>query len=592
MIPIFTRLLIYRCWVRSRVSPRNIAIGLGLGTVSICRLRTLRCEAEQHDPWLLVPQKVSFYGLYVLKNHTFIEKIVPEKSTAVVIVSLPITLVSVTYSTLRKILRCIGLFLRFSPLLITYPLTKIEAFENIWWKILLWSVQNSGPTFIKLGQWASTRRDIFSKKFCDRLSVLHIQTKNKRFFRDKNKIINEVFGKGFMRHHGDRVFLEIEPYSIGSGCIAQVYRGVIDVEEFQKATGRKIPELNGRATQRIAIKVADKNVDQQIELDLSILRSGAWIMQQIVPSLWYLDPQGALEQFEMVLRRQVDLSNEAKALKKFSENFHSKETGIRFPIVLGYTKKAIVETFEEGIYINKLVAEEGQPELTARQSVAVRRRIALMGARALLKMIFVDNFVHGDLHPGNILIRFNDSENNLRGVHKAPKADGILKRGFEYFRSLINWRSAPKIRFTDSPDLEDEPTLVLLDTGIAISETEKNLHNLKSLFRSVVEKRGYEVGKLLLTQSPFQQCKDPERFCRQVEKLVLKARSEKSLRTLNISALLSEMFTIVAEHKVELDSAFTTVILSVMVLEGFGRSLDPDLDLFQCARPYLLNVFV
>uniref|UniRef100_A0A1I7TMQ6 ABC1 domain-containing protein n=3 Tax=Caenorhabditis tropicalis TaxID=1561998 RepID=A0A1I7TMQ6_9PELO len=583
MIPGSSRLLMYRCLVQCRAvcsknsfSTSKLAIGFGIGAVSISRLRRLRCDAEAHDPWLLVPEK----------------KIVHEKSTAMNIINLPITLVSLTYTTLRKLLRCIGLFLRFSPLLITYPLTKIEALENVWWRILLWSVQNSGPTFIKLGQWASTRRDIFSKKFCDRLSVLHIQTKNKRFFRDKKKVLEEVFGKGFMKLHGKHVFLDIEPYSIGSGCIAQVYRGLIDVAEFEKATGKKIPELEGRETQKIAIKVADKDVDKQIELDLSILRSGAWIMQQIVPSLWYLDPTGALEQFEMVLRRQVDLSNEAKALKRFSDNFHSKETGIRFPIVLGYTKKAIVETYEEGIYINKLVAEEGQPELTARQSQAVRRRIALMGARALLKMIFVDNFVHGDLHPGNILIRFNDSENNLRGVHKAPKPDSLAKRGIDWFRSLVNWRSVPKIRFTDSPYLEDEPTLVLLDTGIAISETPKNLNNLKSLFRSVVEKRGYEVGRLLLTQSPFQQCKDPERFCRQVEKLVLKARSEKSLRTLNISALLSEMFTIVADHKVELDSAFTTVILSVMVLEGFGRSLDPDLDLFQCARPYLLNVFV
>ncbi|KAF1762268.1 hypothetical protein GCK72_010530 [Caenorhabditis remanei] len=583
MISGSSKILLYRLWIQSRavyaktiVPSRKIAIALGIGAVSISRLRTVRCDADHQDPWLLVPQK----------------KVITEKSTAIGIISLPITLIAITYTTIRKLLRCIGLFLRFSPLLITYPLTKIEAFENVWWRILLWSVQNSGPTFIKLGQWASTRRDIFSKKFCDRLSVLHIQTKRKRYFRDKKKIIDEVFGKGFMKHHGDRVFLEIEPYSIGSGCIAQVYRGVVDVAELEKATGRHIPELDGRSTQKIAIKVAEKDVDKQIELDLSILRSGAWIMQQIVPSLWYLDPTGALEQFEMVLRRQVDLSNEAKALQKFSNNFQPKETGIRFPIVLGYTKKAIVETYEEGIYINKLVAEEGQPELTAKQSQAVRRRIALLGARALLKMIFVDNFVHGDLHPGNILIRFNDSENNLRGVHKAPKAESIVKRGFDWFRSLVNWRSTPRIRFTDSPDLEDEPTLVLLDTGIAISETPKNLHNLKSLFRSVVEKRGYDVGKLLLTQSPFQQCKDPERFCRQVEKLVLKARSEKSLRTLNISALLSEMFTIVAEHKVELDSAFTTVILSVMVLEGFGRSLDPDLDLFQCARPYLLNVFV
>lgn len=35
----------------------------------------------------------------------------------------------------------------------------------------------------------------------------------------------------------------------------------------------------------------------------------------------------------------------------------------------------------------------------------INKKIALIGARALLKMIFVDNFVHGDLHPGNILVR-------------------------------------------------------------------------------------------------------------------------------------------------------------------------------------------
>ena len=37
-----------------------------------------------------------------------------------------------------------------------------------------------------------------------------------------------------------------------------------------------------------------------------------------------------------------------------------------------------------------------------------RRQIADIGIAAFLKMLFVDNFVHGDLHPGNILVRFED----------------------------------------------------------------------------------------------------------------------------------------------------------------------------------------
>ncbi|EPB79855.1 ABC1 family protein [Ancylostoma ceylanicum] len=188
-------------------------------------------------------------------------------------------------------------------------------------------------------------------------------------------------------------------------CGSWVYKATVNVPALERATGRRFPQLEGHVEREIAIKVAERGVEEKINLDLSILRNGASLMVKIMPSLGYLEPLAALAQFEMVLRRQVDLRNEARALQKFSENFDHKKTGIKFPIVIGYTKNAIIETFEHGMYINRLVSEENDPQLAARQSPRVRRRIALLGARALLKMIFVDNFVHGDLHPGNILIR-------------------------------------------------------------------------------------------------------------------------------------------------------------------------------------------
>ncbi|PIO58667.1 ABC1 family protein, partial [Teladorsagia circumcincta] len=200
------------------------------------------------------------------------------------------------------------------------------------------------------------------------MSILHTKTKRQRYFRDCDQVLDEVFGEGFAKNHKNEVFVRMEPYSIGSGCIAQ-----------------------------------------------------------LMPSLSYLEPLSALAQFEMVLRRQVDLSNEARALQKFSENFDHKKTGVKFPTVIGYTKNIIVETFEHGMYINRLVAEDKDPQLAARQSPKVRRRIALLGARALLKMIFVDNFVHGDLHPGNILIRFNEDDEGLPGVHSAPPKETIVE---------------------------------------------------------------------------------------------------------------------------------------------------------------------
>ncbi|RCN36278.1 ABC1 family protein [Ancylostoma caninum] len=198
--------------------------------------------------------------------------------------------------------------------------------------------ESSGPTFIKLGQWASTRRDIFSKGFCDRMSILHTKTRKQRHFRDCDAVLDEVFGEGFAKNHKNDVFVQIEPYSIGSGCIAQVYKATVNVPALERATGRKFPQLEGNVEREIAIK--------------------------IMPSLGYLEPLAALAQFEMVLRRQVDLRNEARALQKFSKNFDHKKTGIKFPIVIGYTKNAIIETFEHGMYINRLVAEENDPQVS------------------------------------------------------------------------------------------------------------------------------------------------------------------------------------------------------------------------------------
>ncbi|GMR42994.1 hypothetical protein PMAYCL1PPCAC_13189, partial [Pristionchus mayeri] len=567
----------------------------GLALPLLLQLRRAECTtvvAAVEDPWLLVP-------------HAKMEVARKEYTGVVRVIRMPITVIETIWRTTRIVLRCVSLFILLVPLASVYPLAcRGERIERAWWTAYIWALQAAGPTFIKLGQWLSTRRDIFSKNFCDRLSVLHTKTRKTRYFRDCERTLDEVFGEGFTLHHKTTVLSSIEPYSIGSGCIAQVYKATLNVPEFERVTGKKIEAFQGKESVDIAIKVAEAGVEQQMEMDLSIIRFAANTALTLIPSMKYVDPLGAINQFEMVLRRQVDLRNEARALEKFGKNFDAKVTGVKFPLVLAYTKNAIVETFEEGMYINRLIADEkdvedshagqhyGEERLQSRQSPAVRRRIALIGARALLKMLFVDNFVHGDLHPGNILIRFNDNAETLPGVHRAHIEEGFFDRALDWMYSLVSGSRTPRIRFTDSPYTEDEPTLVVLDTGIAISETPANLRNLKDLFKCIVEKKGYEVGELLLSRTEEHHCEDPERFCTQVADLITRARECTSLRLLNIGALLSELFSIVAEHRVKLDSSFTTIVLSMMVLEGFGRSLDPELDLFQCARPYLLNVLV
>lgn len=527
------------------------------------------CSVTNDSPWLISSKTV--YDAHLRKDF--------HSSLAVIrfIVRLWRTAVIAAKVSVRL---CVLSFY-FVPLMLMYPLLRhTERARMLWWRIAIFVVQSSGPTLIKLGQWASTRRDLFSKEFCDKLAVLHSRVSDIGW-RYSRGLVDELFGGPFW----ESFIVEVNPKPVGSGCIAQVYKGKMNISAFEKSTGIAADSSVNEDNVEIAIKVARPNIRERIAIDLAILRGLAHVAETLVPGLIYVDLLSSLKQFEIVLQRQVDLRNEAKALQRFTNNFDPQRTHVKFPKVFCYSKDVIIETFEDGMPVNKLVT--GDDKDLAHENNAVRRRVALLGARALLKMIFVDNFIHGDLHPGNILIRFN--EGALQEVHRSPSNMNRVGKTMDLLKMKLKLDHKPRIRFTNNTEYEDDPLLVILDTGIAIEETPHNLENLRSVFVAIVEKRGYDVGRLLVEHAPRSNCSKPEEFCREVERIVNVARSNNSLRKLNISQLLNELFSLVSNYQVGLETSFTTIVLSVMVLEGLGRSLDPDLDLFKCAYPFLLS---
>lgn len=98
---------------------------------------------------------------------------------------------------------------------------------------------------------------------------------------------------------------------------------------------------------------------------------------------------------------------------------------------------------------------------------------------------------------------------------------------------------------------------------------------------------GRKVGKEILEQSE-QECQDPGRFIQEIEDIVITARSSLSLAKVDVADLLRRVFNVLREHRVKLEPNFTSVIISIMVLEGLGRTLDPDMDLLWAAAPFLV----
>ncbi len=129
---------------------------------------------------------------------------------------------------LRLSFRALVLLLKFGPLLLLSPLALVSTrWASRWLDALLWVTETSGPTFIKLGQWASTRRDIFSREFCERFSRLHVKVRPHSWAHTK-QCLRRAFGEGWRRV---LVFESKEP--VGSGCVAQVYRGWAKADQVE-----------------------------------------------------------------------------------------------------------------------------------------------------------------------------------------------------------------------------------------------------------------------------------------------------------------------------------------------------------------------
>jgi aarF domain-containing kinase len=168
------------------------------------------------------------------------------------------------------------------------------------------------------------------------------------------------------------------------------------------------------------------------------------------------------------------------------------------------------------------------------------------GLCAFFKMIFTDNFVHGDLHPGNIML------------------------------------SAP----------EGKPMAIsFVDAGLTVELSERDRHNFRKFFRALGTGDGRLAARLMMEGATEQHCTDPEAFQAGVDRIVrgvgLGGEGAFNLEALKIGDVLIEVTSLVRQHKVKVEPNFTTLFTSIIILEGLGRQLNPSLDLFEFALPLI-----
>lgn len=397
---------------------------------------------------------------------------------------------------------------------------------------------------------------------------------------ETRKIIEASFnGKKF-----EEIFDEFIPEPIGVGAIAQVYKARISsnfLENQLKVTDSK-ETISRISSEWVAVKVLHPGVAHTVERDVSIMKFFANVIN-IFPSMEWLSLPGEVETFAEMMRHQMDLRIEASNLQRFRNNF-AQRNDIKFP--RPYTEcssqQVLIEEFISAIPMNIILKNS-----TGGKNM-MDRLISSKGLDSFLKMLLLDNFIHADLHPGNIYVRFyKRDKHNLGDLVLGKEEDKDTSSNMEFItQRMISISNDHKAWVSELENLTNEgyqPQICFIDVGLVTELNKTNRRNFIDLFKAIAEFNGYRVGELMIERSRTPETAiDADFFALKTQRLVQNIKSRTfALGNVKIGDLLSQMLSMVRGHHVRMESDFITVVLSILLLEGIGRQLDPEMDLFK-----------
>lgn len=234
------------------------------------------------------------------------------------------------------------------------------------------ALEELGPTYIKMGQILSTRKDILDEEIIGELAKL----------RDRVEAFDNRLAMDILRQELkvpiDQVFSYVTKEPIAAGSIGQVYGGKL---------------LDGTS---VVIKIQRPDLESTIRSDLSILKNIGSSLNKLQEE-FNLDVEEFIKEIEIQLLRELDYKFESVNAIKLGRIFeNSKE--IFIPKIFGnYTSKRILVMEKvEGLCLSKL----DWKDLDENE----RNRIIDMGLRSFFRQVMTCGFFHADPHPGNLYI--------------------------------------------------------------------------------------------------------------------------------------------------------------------------------------------
>ena len=284
----------------------------------------------------------------------------------------------------------------------------------------------------------------------------------------------------------------------------------------------------------VVVKVLRPGVEKRVRRDLELMHALASIAHRYWEDGRRLRPKDVIDEYEQVIMDELDLMREAANASQLRKNFENS-SDLYVPEVYFELchRNVMVQERIRGIPVNDMKA--------LREHGVNLKKLSDRGSHIFFTQVFSHNFFHADMHPGNIFVSYENPED--------PKYIGV---DFGIMGTLA---------------LEDQRYLA-----------ENLLAFLNADYRRVAELH-LESGWV-----------PPDTRVDQFEsaiRTVCEPIFQRPLSEISFGSLLLRLFQTARRFNMEVQPQLVLLQKTLLNIEGLGRTLDPDLDLWKTAKPFL-----
>ncbi len=279
----------------------------------------------------------------------------------------------------------------------------------------------------------------------------------------------------------------------------------------------------------VVIKVQRPNIKKAIESDIEVMYDIAKLAEQWITELRHFNPMDLVKTFEKAVHKETNFLSEAANQETFRKNFKD-EPNVHVP-------KLYKELCTEKVLVMEMIrgCKVSQPTIMKEWGLNPKE-IALKGVDLYFKQVFDYGFFHADPHPGNILVMPNG-----------------------------------KICF--------------IDFGMMGRIPERDRRHIADILIGASRHNAAMIIKAILAISKQRVMHNISELENELQEMIDEFAST-PLEVINMGDFGKRLFRLISDYRIPIPTDYMLLIRALIMIEGTGQQLDPDLNVLDNAMPY------